>query len=201
MSWRPREARKKKDAAHHAARPDNRHARAQHATRLLSAAAALRRVAAAAWASPPARAAMMTCRASSRRPRRSRADASSRCPRSSRTRPSLMRTCNLRSPFMPSSAESGRATPDLRPDAHRNREFLEQYSLDTMKMVGTMQLGGQMFGLVQTKDGLVHRVVDRQLHGPGRRQDHRHHPIKDQSRRNRSGRPGWLHRAPRGARV
>jgi type IV pilus assembly protein PilP len=28
-----------------------------------------------------------------------------------------------------------------------------------MKMVGTIQSGGQMYGLVQTKDGLVHRVV------------------------------------------
>jgi type IV pilus assembly protein PilP len=25
-------------------------------------------------------------------------------------------------------------------------------------MVGTLKLGGQMYGLVQTKDGLVHRV-------------------------------------------
>ncbi|MGC1459432.1 MAG: pilus assembly protein PilP [Steroidobacteraceae bacterium] len=64
---------------------------------------------------------------------------------------------NLRSPFMPTSPNAG--NPNLRPDAHRNREFLEQYSLDTMKMVGTIQQGGQMYGLVQTKDGLVHRVV------------------------------------------
>ncbi|TLY75108.1 MAG: pilus assembly protein PilP [Gammaproteobacteria bacterium] len=39
------------------------------------------------------------------------------------------------------------------------REFLEQFSLDTLKMVGTLRLGGHMFGLVQTKDGLVHRVT------------------------------------------
>ena len=64
---------------------------------------------------------------------------------------------NLRSPFMPTSPNAG--NPNLRPDAHRNREFLENYSLDTMKMVGSMQQGGQLFGLVQTKDGLVHRVI------------------------------------------
>jgi type IV pilus assembly protein PilP len=64
---------------------------------------------------------------------------------------------NLRSPFMPTSPNAGNA--NLRPDAHRNREFLENYSLDTMKMVGTIQQGGQIFGLVQTKDGLVHRVI------------------------------------------
>jgi type IV pilus assembly protein PilP len=63
----------------------------------------------------------------------------------------------MRSPFTPTSPNAG--NPNLRPDAHRNREALEQYSLDTMKMVGSMQMGGQMFGLIQTKDGLVHRVV------------------------------------------
>lgn len=47
----------------------------------------------------------------------------------------------------------------VRPDSKRNREFLEQFSLDTLKMVGTLNLGGQNYGLVQTKDGLVHRVV------------------------------------------
>ena len=62
-----------------------------------------------------------------------------------------------RSPFMPTSPNAG--NPNLRPDAHRNREFLEQYSLDTMKMVGTIQQSGQTYGLLQTKDGLVHRVV------------------------------------------
>jgi type IV pilus assembly protein PilP len=64
---------------------------------------------------------------------------------------------NMRSPFVPTSPNAG--NPNLRPDAHRNREFLEQYSLDTMRMVGSMQIGGQNYGLVQTKDGLVHRVV------------------------------------------
>ena len=47
----------------------------------------------------------------------------------------------------------------MRPDSKRNREFLEQFSLDTLKMVGTLRLGGEMYGLVQTKDGLVHRVT------------------------------------------
>jgi type IV pilus assembly protein PilP len=64
---------------------------------------------------------------------------------------------NLRSPFMPTSPNAG--NPSLRPDAHRNREFLEQYALDSMKMVGSMQQAGTLFGLVQTKDGLVHRVI------------------------------------------
>jgi type IV pilus assembly protein PilP len=65
----------------------------------------------------------------------------------------------LRSPFLPSSPGSGAGYNGVRPDQKRNREFLEQFSLDTLKMVGTLRLGGQMFGLVQTKDGLVHRVT------------------------------------------
>jgi type IV pilus assembly protein PilP len=66
---------------------------------------------------------------------------------------------DLRSPFLPSSPGSGAGLAGVRPDQKRNREFLEQYSLDTLKMVGTLRLSGQMYGLVETKDGLVHRVT------------------------------------------
>jgi len=65
----------------------------------------------------------------------------------------------MRSPFMPSAPGAGAGLAGVRPDQKRNREFLEQFSLDTLKMVGTLRLGGSMFGLVQTKDGLVHRVA------------------------------------------
>jgi type IV pilus assembly protein PilP len=63
----------------------------------------------------------------------------------------------LRSPFVPGG--SGSLGAGLRPDSKRNREFLEQFSLDTLKMVGTLNLGGNRYGLVSTKDGRVHRVV------------------------------------------
>ena len=66
----------------------------------------------------------------------------------------------LRSPFLPSAPGSGAGYGGVRPDQKRNREFLEQFSLDTLKMVGTLKLGSRMYGLVQTKDGLVHRVSD-----------------------------------------
>jgi len=67
----------------------------------------------------------------------------------------------MRSPFMPGSpgGGGGGANALVRPDSKRNREFLEQFSLDTLRMVGTLKLGGQNFGLVKTKDGLVHRVL------------------------------------------
>jgi type IV pilus assembly protein PilP len=64
---------------------------------------------------------------------------------------------DLRSPFVPGG--SGGMSAGLRPDSKRNREFLEQFSLDTLKMVGTLNLGGNRYGLVSTKDGRVHRVV------------------------------------------
>ena len=67
----------------------------------------------------------------------------------------------LRSPFLPDSpqirVDSGGG--GTRPDADRSREFLEQFPLDTLRMVGTLELGGTHFGLVQTSDGLIHRVV------------------------------------------
>ena len=65
---------------------------------------------------------------------------------------------SLRSPFMPGGSGSSSAS-NVRPDIKRNREFLEQFSLDTMRMVGTLKLGGRTYGLVQTKDGIVHRVL------------------------------------------
>jgi type IV pilus assembly protein PilP len=67
---------------------------------------------------------------------------------------------DMRSPFVPGGSGGSSGAPGLRPDSKRNREFLEQFSLDTLKMVGTLKLTGRMYGLVQTKDGLVHRVSD-----------------------------------------
>jgi len=63
---------------------------------------------------------------------------------------------NLRSPFVPSQATGFNS---VRPDSKRPREFLEQFSLDTLKMVGTLRIAGTMYGLVQTRDGIVHRVT------------------------------------------
>jgi type IV pilus assembly protein PilP len=63
----------------------------------------------------------------------------------------------LRSPFQPQGPNDN-ATSAVRPDRHRNREFLEQFPLDTLKMVGTLKIGDRFFGLVQSKDGLVHKV-------------------------------------------
>ena len=68
---------------------------------------------------------------------------------------------NFRSPFVPDSpqAAAGSAAGGTRPDRDRSREFLEQFPLDTLRMVGTLALGETSFGLIQTSDGLIHRVV------------------------------------------
>ena len=63
---------------------------------------------------------------------------------------------SLRSPFVPSQP-GGFNSVQL--DTKRPREFLEQFSLDTLKMVGTLHVAGVTYGLVQTKDGIVHRVT------------------------------------------
>ena len=67
----------------------------------------------------------------------------------------------FRSPFVPDApqAAAGAAAGGTGPDRDRSREFLEQYPLDTLRMVGTMELGDTNYGLVQTTDGLIHRVV------------------------------------------
>jgi type IV pilus assembly protein PilP len=69
-----------------------------------------------------------------------------------------------RSPFMPDTPQQRASTnPDAiqGPDPNRPREFLEQFPLDTLTMVGTLAslARNSSFGLVQTSDGLIHRVA------------------------------------------
>jgi type IV pilus assembly protein PilP len=67
-----------------------------------------------------------------------------------------------RSPFVPDTPQrrvSDNPNAVDGPDPNRPREFLEQFPLDTLKMVGTLADRRASFGLVQTADGLVHRVT------------------------------------------
>ena len=67
-----------------------------------------------------------------------------------------------RSPFTPEAPQRRpRSGPNAvdGPDPNRPREFLEQFPLDTLRMVGTLSDRRASFGLVQTNDGLVHRVT------------------------------------------
>lgn len=65
----------------------------------------------------------------------------------------------VRSPFMPDTPQSAGPAGGMRPDPDRPREFLESVPLDSLNMVGTMDLGETAYGLVQTPDGLIHRVL------------------------------------------
>jgi type IV pilus assembly protein PilP len=68
-----------------------------------------------------------------------------------------------RSPFVPDTPQARASNnPDAvrGPDPNRPREFLEQFPLDTLRMVGTLEVRGSAFGLVQTSDGLIHRVSE-----------------------------------------
>lgn len=67
---------------------------------------------------------------------------------------------DLRSPFAPAVEDRPEtvAGSGIRPDRNRPREFLEQYPLDTLRMVGTLNIGGTRYALVKTADGLINRV-------------------------------------------
>lgn len=72
---------------------------------------------------------------------------------------------DARSPFMPGGDTKTTLTPGggatvagLHPDFNRNREYLEQFPLDGLRMVGTLTLNGTLYGLVKDSDNVVHRV-------------------------------------------
>lgn len=66
---------------------------------------------------------------------------------------------DLRSPFMPDQPNAPGNIAGPQPVENRNKEYLEQFPLDTLDMVGTLDRSGKTFALVQTLDGLVHRVI------------------------------------------
>jgi type IV pilus assembly protein PilP len=66
---------------------------------------------------------------------------------------------NIRSPFVPDSPQTAGATTGVRPEVDRPSEFLEGFPLDTLRMVGTLDINETVYGLVQTSDGLIHRVI------------------------------------------
>jgi len=66
----------------------------------------------------------------------------------------------FRSPFQPDTPQISASAGGARPDLERSREYLESFPLDTLSMVGTMQIGDTKFGLVlAAADGLIHRVT------------------------------------------
>lgn len=66
---------------------------------------------------------------------------------------------DIRSPFLPNRPNSPANMAGPKPIQDRNKEYLEQFPLDTLAMVGTLDREGTTFGLVRTQDGMVHRVI------------------------------------------
>lgn len=64
----------------------------------------------------------------------------------------------LRSPFLPDRPAGRAGASGPRPEATRPKEYLEQFPIDTLTMAGTISLGNGTYGLVQTQDGLLHKV-------------------------------------------
>ena len=66
----------------------------------------------------------------------------------------------FRSPFVFAEEELAEEFTDtgIRPDTTRPKEELEAFSLDTLRMVGTLSQSDVTFALIQAKDGTVHRV-------------------------------------------
>lgn len=76
----------------------------------------------------------------------------------------IYRDESLRDPFRPATKAPAPATgtsgskSKLRPNIDRNREALEQYSLDALKMVGSLNKDKDKWAIVKTSDGLIFRV-------------------------------------------
>ncbi len=72
---------------------------------------------------------------------------------------------NLRDPFQPEVRIEGDieeeitvGTGSIRPDTSRRKEELEAYSLDSLRMVGTVNIENEKWGLVKGVEGTIHRV-------------------------------------------
>lgn len=71
---------------------------------------------------------------------------------------------DLRDPFRigrseeEEEAESTGGGDGPRPDFDRRKEYLEGFPLDTLDMVGTMQMDNVQWALIEDTDGVVHRV-------------------------------------------
>lgn len=69
---------------------------------------------------------------------------------------------NLRSPFEPPQVikpvPPGRKKSNVKPDTNRVKQYLEQFNVTELRMVGTLSQGASLYGLVQDSNGGVHRV-------------------------------------------
>ena len=75
--------------------------------------------------------------------------------------PFAYQASNMRSPFEPPvliKQAPNPGGPKVTPDRNRVKQYLEQYAINVLSMVGTLEQGSSMFALIQDADGGVHRV-------------------------------------------
>lgn len=66
---------------------------------------------------------------------------------------------SLRDPFQAAVTRTVvKSTSKLRPDMKRQREVLEQFPLDTLNMVGSLEQGGDRWALIRAQDGTLYRT-------------------------------------------
>ncbi len=51
-----------------------------------------------------------------------------------------------------------RMASNVKPDPNRTKEYLEQFTLDSLSMVGTLQQADTLWALLQDEEGGVHRI-------------------------------------------
>ncbi len=69
---------------------------------------------------------------------------------------------SLRDPFtppvVPDDSRSRSAGGGIQPDANRPKEALEEFPLDALRMVGSLERGGGKWSVVKAPDGAIYRV-------------------------------------------
>lgn len=67
---------------------------------------------------------------------------------------------DITDPFNPRKIEvaKGKGGGGLQPDMTRRKEVLESYPLEGLKMVGSLQMGGVIYAVIQAPDGNLQRV-------------------------------------------
>ncbi len=68
---------------------------------------------------------------------------------------------NLTDPFSSGNLQRRKPTAEdsgLRPDVNRRKEPLEQFPLDSLRMVGTLAKGEASWAVIRAPDGTVHRI-------------------------------------------
>ncbi|HHH35684.1 MAG TPA: pilus assembly protein PilP [Gammaproteobacteria bacterium] len=54
--------------------------------------------------------------------------------------------------------EVNRMISGIRPNVNRRKEVLENFPLDTLRLIGSMEFNGHRWGLVKAPDGIIYRV-------------------------------------------